>query len=319
MELGTDRKLMIHTEKLTKKFGSLTAVDGVSLDVKEGEVFGFLGPNGAGKTTTIRMLASLISKSGGTAEVAGFQIGNEADELKIRQRVGVLPENVGLYESTSAYQNLEYFGRLYRMDAETLRKNIERLLRMMDLWEKKDLPVATFSKGMKQKVAIARTLVHDPILLFLDEPTANLDPEAAKMVREIILELKKEKRTIFLNTHNLDEAQRVCDRVGILRTKLLTTGSPDALRSGMSGMRTVVRLERVSEELAWAVRARLSERTVEVKGDQLIVEVHDPDRENPEIAEAVITAGGRIRQLSQLSSSLEDVYLKLIHEGEAAS
>ena len=163
---------------------------------------------------------------------------------------------------------------------------------------------------MKQKVAIARTLVHDPILLFLDQPTANLDPEAAKMVRDVILELKKEKRTIFLNTHHLDEAQRICDRVGILRTRLLTTGSVEALRSGSPGSRTVVRLERGSEQLARAVRARLGARSVEISGDQLTVEVEDPDRENPEIAEAVIAAGGRIRQLTQLSPSLEDVYLQ---------
>lgn len=310
---------MIHAEKLTKRFGDLTAVDGVSLDVEDGEVFGFLGPNGAGKTTMVRMLASLISKSSGTAVVAHCEIGKETDELKLRDRIGVLPENVGLYESTSAYQNLEYFGQLHRVEAVTLRKNIERLLRMMDLWEKKDLPIATFSKGMKQKVAIARTLVHDPILLFLDEPTANLDPEAAKMVREVILELKKEKRTIFLNTHNLDEAQRICDRVGILRTQLLTTGSIESLRSWFSGKRTVVRLERASDQLASAVKARLGARAVEVSGDELLVEVEDPDRENPEIAEAVIAAGGRIRQLSQLAPSLEDVYLKLIHESGAAT
>jgi ABC-2 type transport system ATP-binding protein len=310
---------MIHAENLTKRFGTLTAVDQVSLDVEDGEVFGFLGPNGAGKTTMVRMLASLISKTSGSAEVAGCVIGNPADELKLRQRIGVLPENVGLYEGTSAYQNLEYFGRLYRMEPETLRKNIERLLRMMDLWEKKDLPVATFSKGMKQKVALARTLVHDPVLLFLDEPTANLDPEASKMVRDAILELKKENRTIFLNTHNLDEAQRICDRVGLLRTRLITTGSIDALRTGVSGKRTVVQLERVSEELADAVRARVPGHSVEISGDQLIVDVEDPDRENPEIVAALSAAGGRIRQISQLSASLEDVYLKLIHEGAPAA
>ena len=305
---------MIHAERLTKRFGDLTAVDGVSLDIEEGEVFGFLGPNGAGKTTTVRMLASLISKTSGTAVVAGCEIGNAADELKLRQRIGVLPENVGLYESTSAYENLEYFGRLHGVDDVTLRANIERLLRRMGLWEKKDLPTATFSKGMKQKVAVARALVHDPTLLFLDEPTANLDPEAAKIVRDVILELKKEKRTIFLNTHRLDAAQRIGDRVGILRTRLLTTGTVDALRSGLSGRRTVVQLERASETLANAVRARTGSRSVEVSDDKLLVEVDDPDRENPEIAAAVIAAGGRIRQLSQLEPSLEEVYLKLVHE-----
>lgn len=308
---------MIHADRLTKRFGSLTAVDGVSLDIEEGEVFGLLGPNGAGKTTTVRMLASLISKTSGSAEVAGCELGKETDELRLRARIGVLPENVGLYESTSAYQNLEYFGRLYGMDELTLRKNIERLLRMMELWEKKDLPVATFSKGMKQKVALARTLVHDPMVLFLDEPTANLDPEAAKMVRDVLLELKKEKRTILLNTHHLEEAERVCDRVGILRTRLITTGSLDALRLGISGKKTVIRLQRASEELATAVRARLEPRKVVLSADALIVDVTDPERDNPEIINAVMAAGGRILQVSQLSPSLEEVYLKLVHQGDA--
>ncbi|MGC2288356.1 MAG: ATP-binding cassette domain-containing protein [Thermoplasmata archaeon] len=308
---------MIHAEGLTKRFGDLTAVDGVSLDIGEGEVFGFLGPNGAGKTTTVRMLTSLISKTSGTAVVAGCEIGKEADALRLRRQIGILPENVGLYEGTTAYENLEYFGHLNRLDPVTLRSNIERLLQMMDLWEKKDVPVETFSKGMKQKLAIARALVHDPVLLFLDEPTANLDPEAAKTVRDTILHLKKEKRTIFLNTHNLDEAQRVCDRVGILRTRLLITGSPGELQSKAFGTRTAVRLESVSQELAAAVRARLGSRKVEISGDELLVEVQDPDRENPDIAEAVIEAGGRIRALTQPGPSLEEVYLKLIHGEEA--
>jgi ABC-2 type transport system ATP-binding protein len=309
---------MIHAVNLTKQFGHVTAVDRVTLDVADGEVFGFLGPNGAGKTTTVRMLASLISRTSGTAEVAGCELGKEADELRLRARIGVLPENVGLYESMSAVQNLEYFGRLQRVDAGTLRSNIERLLTMMDLWEKRDLPVATFSKGMKQKVALARALVHDPILLFLDEPTANLDPEAAKMVREVILALKNERRTIFLNTHQLDEAQRICDRVGILRTRLVTTGTPEALRSQLFGLRTVVRLEHASDAIAAAVRTRLG-APVEIQGDSLIVDVQDPDRQNPDIVAAVTGAGGRIREISRLSASLEDVYLKIVHDEEEAT
>ena len=309
------RTRMIHTEGLTKKFGDLTAVDSVSVDVEEGEVFGLLGPNGAGKTTMVRMLSSLISRTKGTAVVAGCSLGDEAEELRLRSRIGLLPENVGLYEASSAYQNLEYFGRLHRVETSTLRGNIERLLRLMGLWEKRDVPVASFSKGMKQKVAIARALIHDPVLLFLDEPTANLDPEAAKTVRDFILDLKKEDRTIFLNTHNLDEAQRICDRVAILRTNLLTVGSPDELKSRLWGTRTVLRLDQVSGPVEAAVRAKAGSRRVVVEGDSIIVEVTDPDMENPPLAEAAITAGGRLRQLSQLSPSLEDVYLKLIHQG----
>ena len=310
---------MIHAEGLTKLFGNLTAVDHVSLDVEEGEVFGFLGPNGAGKTTTVRILSGLISKTSGRAVVAGCEIGKEADALRLRQQIGILPENVGLYEGSSAYQNLEYFGRLHRMETARLRGNIERLLRRMDLWEKKDVPVETFSKGMKQKLAIARTLVHDPTLLFLDEPTANLDPEAAKMVRDTILELRKENRTIFLNTHNLDEAQRICDRVGVLRTRLLTVGTPQELQTRLLGRHTVVRLEQATEAIVVAVRERLGPRSVEISGNELFIAVEDPDRENPEIVAAIVAAGGRIRELSQPGPSLEDVYLKLIHGGEPAA
>jgi ABC-2 type transport system ATP-binding protein len=306
---------MIHTDGLTKQYGALTAVDHLSLDVEEGEVFGFLGPNGAGKTTTVRMLTSLISTTSGTAEVAGCQVGDPAEELKLRRQVGLLPENVGLYEALSAYDNLAYFGQLYRVDPDHLRENIRRLLEMLELWDRRDAPVATFSKGMKQKVAIARALVHDPVVLFLDEPTANLDPEAAKTVRDFILALKKEQRTIFLNTHQLSEAERVCDRVGILRTKLLTVGSPEDLKAKIWGSRTLVRLDRVSDALVAAIRARLGDRRIQVEGDRLYVEVTNPDEENPEIAAAVMGAGGRLRELSPVSASLEDVYLKLVHEG----
>jgi ABC-2 type transport system ATP-binding protein len=306
---------VIDSEGLTKRFGAVTAVDGLTLHVDEGEVFGFLGPNGAGKTTTVRMLASLISRTSGSASVAGCTLGDPTEELQLRGRIGLLPENVGLYESQSAYENLAYFGRLQGVEPTRLARNIERLLRMLELWEKRDQPVATFSKGMKQKVAIARALVHDPQLLFLDEPTANLDPEAAKTVRDFILDLKKERRTIFLNTHHLDEAERVCDRVGILRTRLLTVGSPTELKSQIWGSRTRARVDRVSEALIAAVRARLGDRAVQAEGDSLIIGVKDPDRENPEIAEAILSAGGRLRELSQVSASLEDVYLKLVHEG----
>ncbi|HKV90095.1 MAG TPA: ABC transporter ATP-binding protein, partial [Thermoplasmata archaeon] len=178
-------------------------------------------------------------------------------------------------------------------------------------------PVETFSKGMRQKLAIARALVHDPAVLFLDEPTANLDPEAAKIVRDTILELRHEKRTIVLNTHNLGEAQRVCDRVGILRTRLLLVGSVRDLQARLPARRTVVRLERVTPELLTAVRERLGSRPMEVAGDELRIEAIDPDRENPEIAEAVLAAGGRIRSISHAEPSLEEVYLRLINEGAA--
>ena len=222
---------MIETENLTKKFGDLTAVDGVTLRVEEGEVFGFLGPNGAGKTTTVRMLCCLISKTSGVARIGEYEVGNDADSLKIRKMIGLVPDNVGLYESLSAYDNLDFYGKLYDCSESQRKENIQRFLKMLGLWEKKDVSAGTFSKGMKQKLALARALIHDPKVLFMDEPTANLDPESSKTVRDFILDLKKEKRTIFLNTHNLDEAQRICDRIAILNTKLMAMGTPARVRA----------------------------------------------------------------------------------------
>ncbi len=231
---------MIDSINLTKKFGDTIAVDGLTFHVDEGEVFGFLGPNGAGKTTTVRMLCCLIARTSGEARIAGYDVGNDSDSLKIRRIIGLIPENVGLYDELSTYRNLDFYARLYDRTAQQRNESIERLLRLLGLWEKKDQPVGTFSKGMKQKVAIARALVHDPEILFLDEPTANLDPEAAKTVRDFILELKKEKKTIFLNTHNLDEAQKLCDRIGILKTHLLRTGTPEELKEALWGSKTVI-------------------------------------------------------------------------------
>lgn len=304
---------LIDTEKLTKKFGNLTAVDDVSLRVAEGEVFGFLGPNGAGKTTTVRMLTCLISKSSGEARIGDFDVGRDSDSMKIRKMVGLVPDNVGLYEDLSAYRNLEFFGKLYECPEPRRKENIARYLKMMDLWDRRDQPVGTFSKGMKQKIAIARALIHDPQVLFLDEPTVNLDPEAAKTVRDFLLELKRERKTIFLNTHNLDEAQRICDRIGILKTKLITVGSPAELEASHSGRKTVVQLEQATDAIVAAVRAQAS-GVVLRSGNQLTVSVADPGRENPAIVAAIVRAGGRIQAVTELRSTLEDVYLSSVRD-----
>jgi len=305
----------IEAEGLTKVFGSAPAVQGVTLKVEEGEVFGFLGPNGAGKTTTVRMLCCLISKTSGEASIGGYSIGRREDQLKIREIVGVLPENVGLYEELTAYRNLDFYGRMFDRSEQQRRGEIERLLKMLDLWDKRYEIVGTFSKGMKQKVAIARALLHEPEVIFLDEPTANLDPESARTTRDFILELKKEKRTIFLNTHNLDEAQRLCDRIGILKTSLIAVGSPDELRASLWGRKTVVHLVRLNDMIFEAVKG-LGIRNIEAVGeDKLVIDVQDPDAENPAIVGAVVRAGGEVRFVTELRPTLEDVYLKLVKSG----
>lgn len=303
---------MIETVGLTKKFGDLTAVDGVSFNVAEGEVFGFLGPNGAGKTTTVRMLCCLISKTSGEAHIGGYDVAKDHDSLAIRQMVGVVPDNVGLYEPLSAYKNLDLYARLYGMSESKRRENIERYLTMLGLWEKRDVASGTFSKGMKQKLAIARALVHDPKVLFMDEPTANLDPESSKTVRDFILDLKKEKRTIFLNTHNLDEAQRICDKIAILNTKLMASGTPGELENLVGGKKVVVELAQASDSVVAALKKKFVGLAVAPDGEKLTFASTDPDGQIPDIVEAVVRAGGRVHYAGVEGSSLEATYLQLV-------
>ncbi len=302
---------MIDTENLTRKFGEFTAVDDLTLHVKEGEVFGFLGPNGAGKTTTMRMLCCLISKTSGEATIAGYDISDEADSLKIREIIGLIPDNVGLYNELSAYKNLDFYGKLYECSEMQRKENIEYFLKMLGIWDKRDIAAGTFSKGMKQKLAIARALIHDPEILFLDEPTANLDPESSKTVREFILELKKEKKTIFLNTHNLDEAQRICDRIGIFNTKLRAIGTPEELEASVWGNKTVIQLEQVTDKILKALY-KLSLENIAIDNNKLIIDVTNPKKENPIIVDAVVGAGGQVQYVTRLSPTLEDAYLKFV-------
>jgi ABC-2 type transport system ATP-binding protein len=304
---------MIEVRNLTKKFGEITAVDDLTFSVAEGEVFGLLGPNGAGKTTTIRMLCCLISRTGGEAQIAGYHVGNGADSLAIRKLIGLVPDNIGLYEELSAYENLDYYGKLYECPEKERKEKIEYFLKMMELWEKRDQPISDYSKGMKQKVAIARALIHDPRLLFFDEPTTNLDPESSRMVRDFILKLKKDGKTIFLNTHNLDEAQRICDRIGILRTKLLAVNTPEQLARTEWGSKTVIQLEKVTEKIMAGVR-KLKPKGFSVEDSKIILELTEPQKQNPDYIQEIVSAGGRIQYVTQLNPGLEETYLKVIQE-----
>ncbi len=302
---------MIDVEGLTKLYDDFTAVDQLTFKVTDGEIFGLLGPNGAGKTSTIRMLSCLISKTSGDARIGDFSIGNREDSINIRKIIGLVSENVGLYEELSAYRNLDYYGKLYGLSETQRKESIKHLLEEFDLLEFKDRPVGTFSKGMKQKVAIARALSHDPLLLFMDEPTANLDPEAAKIVRDLILKLKGEGKTIFLNTHNLDEAQRICDRVGILKTKLIAIGSPDQLKESLRKDRTVIELDEINDKILEAIRKVVSSE-IEIDGKKLSIDVRNPKTENPVLIKAITSAGGNIVSVSQFSPTMEEVYLSAV-------
>src|ERR1700752_5240264 len=263
---------MIEIDGLTRKFGDVTAVDGLTLTIGEGEVFGLLGPNGAGKTTTIRMLAGLIGKTSGEARVAGCRVGDPAAARKLRGLIGLMPEEAGLYPDLSAARTLDFYGKLYQVPRDLRAERAERLLSLLDLWERRDSRVRTFSKGMKQRLTIARALIHDPPVLFLDEPTANLDPEGAKTVRDFLLQLRAEKRTILLNTHQLSEAERVCDRVGIMHTRLIAVGTPEGLRGTASRHATAIQLAVVSEAVVAAARDA-ARADVAVSGNTITVPV----------------------------------------------
>lgn len=299
---------MIKTENLSKKFNSTVAVDNLNLEVQEGEVFGFLGPNGAGKTTTIRMLTSLIGPTTGTAVVNGYRIGEQ--DTEIRRTVGILTEAPGMYDNLSAEFNLEIYANLY--EVKDPKGQVKKYLSMLGLWDRRQDEAGTFSKGMKQKLAIARALLHEPRILFLDEPTAALDPEASHLVHDFIGELRKEGRTIFLCTHNLDEADRLCDRVGVFKTHLLVVDTPANLRSQLFGRRVVFHLIKSDESIASTIRTLPFVREAKVIDNKLLVNLDDPEAHNPEIIRVLVSAGVEIQFVGELRHSLEDVYLQLV-------
>lgn len=299
---------MIITKNLTKQFDQTLAVDGLTISAKRGEVFGFLGPNGAGKTTTIRMLAALIAPTKGEARVAGYQIGEQDSE--IRQNVGILTESPGLYDRLSAERNLAFFAHLYRV--ENVGAQVERYLRLLGLWDRRQEPAGTLSKGMRHKLAIARAMLHEPQVLFLDEPTSGLDPQAARLVREFIASLKHKGRTIFICTHNLDEADRLCDRVAVLNTQLIAVDTPAALRRRLFGRSVVFHLRQDASRFASSLKDFEFVQRVQIIDNKLIVTLDDPEAENPALVSRLVEAGAEVQFVGELRRSLEDVYLQLI-------
>src|SRR3954469_19947109 len=264
---------MIRAEGLGKRFGDRWAVRDLTIEVGAGEIFGFLGPNGAGKTTTTRMLAGMIAPTEGQAWIAGPDLAGGPDDL--RSRIGLLTETPGLYERMSAAGNLDYYGRLHGLPAAKRRERVRACLDLLGLWERRNDQVAGFSKGMKQKLAIARTVLHEPSAIFLDEPTSGLDPESARDVRDLILHLRDAGRAIFLCTHNLDEARRLCDRVAIFRQTILRLGTPRELEREVLDRRLVVRVADSSERLAGIARGLPNVRDVEVDDGELVVSLAD--------------------------------------------
>ena len=308
----------IFAEDLTRKFNSFTAVEHLSLEISEGEVFGLLGPNGAGKTTTLRMLACLIAPTKGSATVAGYDI--RRDPVKVRQSVGILTENPSLYERLSAFENMDFFAEAYGVtDATERHDRIREALEFLSLWNRRNDKVATFSKGMKQKLAIARATVHKPAVLFLDEPTAGLDPESSKEIRDLMAQLSRvEKRTILLCTHHLEDAEKLCNRVLIMdKGKTLIVGTPEELRNKANGQSTVrIELKVLEQKIINAATRNSYAKTVnENKDDNSIqIAVDDVRAATPEIVRDLVQASADVLSVNVLRPSLEEAYLRLIQE-----
>lgn len=299
---------IIVTEKLTKRFGEITAVNQLSLSIRRGEVFGLLGPNGAGKTTIVRMLAALLIPTAGEAHVAGFKIGE--DDQDIRRKIGLLPESPGLYDSLSSEQNLAFFGSMYGV--ENIAEQTQKYLELLGLWNRRYEPVGTFSKGMRQKLAIARALLHEPDVLFLDEPTSGLDPQASRLVREFIEGLKGEGRTIVLTTHNLEEADRLCDRVAVISGHLLALDAPGELRRKIFGRKVVFHLLEANQAQVGMLEKFPFVNDVQVVDNKILVSVENPEEHNPELIRTLVEGGAELQFVGELRRRLEDVYLELM-------
>jgi ABC-2 type transport system ATP-binding protein len=305
---------MIVCDRLTKYFGKIKAIENFSIQIREGQIFGLLGPNGAGKTTTMRMLACLIRPSYGWATIDDFQIAREADALNIRSMIGLLPESPGLYETLGAYKNLDYYAQFYGVPKTKREENIEKILTSLDVWDRRADPVGSFSKGMKQKIAIARALIHEPKYIFLDEPTASLDPKAAKTVRDYILELKSQGSTILINTHNLSEAERICDEVALINNRIVRVGRPRELARGLFARTIIIQLDRMPGSLVRDILSLDIVSEAKAEGNQLFLKVNNPEEDNPELISWLTKQGVNVQFVSEEEYSLEDVYLKLIGE-----
>jgi ABC-2 type transport system ATP-binding protein len=304
--------MVIHASGVTRTFGGICALDRLDLDVPPGIVFGFVGPNGAGKTTTIRLLLGLLEPTMGRASVLGFDTLTQGQA--IRERCGALLEHSGLYERLSAEDNLDFYGRVWRMSRIARQRRIHELLEPLGLFDRRREPVASWSRGMKQRLAVARALFHRPSVLFFDEPTAGLDPVAAVSLRDDLLELvRREGVTVFLTTHNLVEAERMCELVAVIKGgRLLAVGHPDALRArGVT--RADITGRGFSEAVLAALRARPEVQTLESATGRLRVGLRE-GAETSVLVRLLVEAGAEVEEVRKDSGSLEDVFLMLVEE-----
>ncbi len=300
----------IEAVNLTKYYGSFQAVKGVSFSVKSGEVFGFLGPNGAGKTTTIRMLTGLLKPDSGEVRVLDYDMLDEREKIKAREKTGIVPEMANPYVDLTAMQNLRLMGELYGMSKAEIEKRSLELLREFNLYEKRNVKVRGFSKGMRQRLIIAMAMIADPELYFLDEPTSGLDVISARLIKDVIREEKRAGKTIFLTTHNMDDANELCERIGIIRNgKLIAIDTPEKLKQLVKGR---VSVEVSFEPMKFDPSALSSALKVEKMGDKVKVYTDDPDTTVKELVRYAEREKLRIVSLRTLSPSLEDVFMELV-------
>ncbi len=305
---------MIEAHELSKYYDDFLAVDRVSLTIPTGSVLALLGPNGAGKTTTVRMLTSILSPSEGWARIAGYDVVQQPE--RVRAHVGVLTEQHGLYERMKAVEYLDFFGRVYHLSSEDRKKRTYGLMERFGLDFALDKQLGEYSKGMKQKLALVRAMLHDPPVLLLDEPTSAMDPQSAKLVRDAIVELQRDERTFLITTHNLTEAQALANRIAIIRRgRIIANGNFEELARRFVGD---PRMElRVRGQLNGLAKDISDMVTVEESGESwLRFRVAQPDVTNPALIGRMIGLGVEIITLAPVSQSLEDIYLQVVKEDE---
>ncbi len=308
-------KSVMETQGLTKNFNGLQAVNALDLKIKESEIFGLLGPNGAGKTTTVRLLTGMLEPSSGSASVLGFD--SKTHSNQIRENVGILTETPSLYQRLSVRDNLDFFAKVHNIPKEERDLRVKNLLKQFNIADKENESAGKLSKGMRQKVAIARAIIHSPEMLFLDEPTGSLSPEAAKMVRELIVDLtKNENRTVFINTHNLSEAEKLCSRVGILeRGKLIAIGKPSELRSLLhTDIITVFRFKTWDKQISDYFSTSSIKITDEDKEKlSVTLKLENIEETTPKIIKDLSRLDLDITEVRHNRPDLEQIYLELVN------
>jgi ABC-2 type transport system ATP-binding protein len=304
---------ILSAQHLTRRFGDRLAVDDVSFDLVPGEVFALLGPNGAGKTTTLRLLAGLLAPSSGTVSLNGVPLGPD-NASQLRKHIGFLPEAPGLWDRLTVRQNLLVYARLYQVTSPD--RAVRDVLDLLDMSGRAHEQAARLSKGLKQRVALARSLLHDPSIVLLDEPTAGLDPESARSVRAIVLGLRNAGRAVLLSTHNLDEVERVADRVAVMRSRLVALDTPAALRARLFRPRVRVVLSEAAEPFGAGLRA-LGIDDAHIDGRAIHVNLDAGRVTTPVLVRHLVDRGASIESVVQDEPSLEDVYLRLLDECRA--